>query len=174
LLPNRELIWSRKANTVRFKDEGVIPNHAHGPFIFYRGVVALPDGLDPAAITEEPSSRTAGVIPDATESMTTSITTLEFAKFSASQTVRPPSALAVTTAGLRRRRNPPRRDGHQCLFVSSDFLVVGAYPPSGTYDECTKSEDHRKPLKTIPKIGRPREDPVYGAKGPLMSWTSVR
>jgi uncharacterized protein YjlB len=69
----------------------------------------------------------------------------------------------------------PAGTGHQCLFASSDFLVVGAYPPSGTYDECTKSEDHRSALKTIPKVARPRKDPVYGAKGPLMSeWTTVR
>jgi hypothetical protein len=48
-----KLIRSRKANTFRFKDDGVIPNHAHWPFVFYRGVAALPDDLDPAAIMEE-------------------------------------------------------------------------------------------------------------------------
>ena len=69
----------------------------------------------------------------------------------------------------------PAGTGHQCLGASVDFLVVGAYPPSGTYDECTKSEEHARALKTIPKVGRPRKDPVYGTKGPLMSaWKRPR
>jgi uncharacterized protein YjlB len=45
--------------------------------------------------------------------------------------------------------------------------VIGAYPPNGTYDECTKSEDRKAALKTIPRVGRPRKDPVYGGDGPL-------
>ena len=58
----------------------------------------------------------------------------------------------------------PAGTGHQCLAASADFLVVGAYPPSGTYDECTKSEDHARALKTIPKVGRPGKDPVYSSQ----------
>jgi hypothetical protein len=48
--------------------------------------------------------------------------------------------------------------------ASKDFLVIGAYPPSGKYDECTSSEDHKRALTTIPKVGRPRKEPVYGTK----------
>ena len=33
--------------------------------------------------------------------------------------------------------------------------------PNGTYDECTKSEDPKAALKTIPKVGRPQR-PVFG------------
>ena len=69
----------------------------------------------------------------------------------------------------------PAGTGHHCLSASANFLVVGAYPPSGTYDECTKSEEHAQALKTIPKVGRPRKDPVYGSKGPLLSaWKPSR
>ena len=42
-----------------------------------------------------------------------------------------------------------------------------AYPPTGTYDECTTIEDRSRALKTIPKVPVPRKDPVYGTGGPL-------
>ncbi len=62
----------------------------------------------------------------------------------------------------------PAGTGHQCLAAEENFLVVGAYPPVGTYDECTKIEDRPKALKTIPKVPVPRKDPVYGTDGPLL------
>ena len=69
----------------------------------------------------------------------------------------------------------PAGTGHQCLGASDDFLVIGAYPPNGTYDECTKSEDRKAALKTIPRVGRPRKDPVYGSDGPLRTvWRAQR
>jgi uncharacterized protein YjlB len=61
----------------------------------------------------------------------------------------------------------PAGTGHQCLSASDDFLVVGAYPPTGTYDECTTVEDRPRALKTILKVGMPRRDPVYGSGGPI-------
>jgi uncharacterized protein YjlB len=62
----------------------------------------------------------------------------------------------------------PTGTGHQCLKSSDDFLVVGAYPRTGTFDICTMPEDLENALITIPKVAQSRKDPVYGAKGPLM------
>jgi uncharacterized protein YjlB len=61
----------------------------------------------------------------------------------------------------------PAGTGHQRLSASGDFLVVGGYPPSGTYDECTSLEGPLRALRSIPKVALPRKDPVYGAAGPL-------
>jgi uncharacterized protein YjlB len=61
----------------------------------------------------------------------------------------------------------PAGTGHQCLSADDDFLVIGAYPPIGTYDECTTVEHRPRALKTIPKVPVPRKDPVYGAGGPI-------
>ena len=62
----------------------------------------------------------------------------------------------------------PAGTGHQCLKASKDFLVVGAYPSSGTYDECTSLEHRKKALSTIPRVAPPRNDPVYAKGGPLI------
>ena len=62
----------------------------------------------------------------------------------------------------------PAGTGHQRLNASEDFLVVGAYPASGAYDECTSLEDRKTTLPAIPRVTRPRKDPVYGKDGPLM------
>jgi uncharacterized protein YjlB len=69
----------------------------------------------------------------------------------------------------------PAGTGHQCLSADHDFLVVGAYPPVGTYDECTTVEDRLKALKSIPRVPVPRKDPVYGADGPLLKlWKKAK
>jgi hypothetical protein len=40
----------RKPQTVRFKDDGLVPNHPRWPLIIYRGAVDLDDRHDPAAV----------------------------------------------------------------------------------------------------------------------------
>ena len=53
--------------------------------------------------------------------------------------------------------------------------MVGAYPPAGTYNECTTVEDRSRALKMIPKVARPRKDPAYGRDGPLSKlWKAGR
>ena len=62
----------------------------------------------------------------------------------------------------------PAGTGHQREKASEDFLVVGAYPTLGVYDECRSAEDREKALPAIDRVARPRKDPVYGKDGPLM------
>jgi uncharacterized protein YjlB len=63
----------------------------------------------------------------------------------------------------------PAGTGHQCLSASSDFSVVGAYPP-GPPVEITRPtpENHARALKTIPHVKMPKSDPVMGENGPLV------
>jgi uncharacterized protein YjlB len=170
----KRLVRLRKANVSKFKDDGVIPNNARWPLVLYRGAVALPDNLDPAAIMEDLfgendwgdswrdgiydyvhyHSRIHEVLGIARGNGT-----VRFGGNNGRTLQLKAGDVAILPAGT----------GHQCLSASANFLVVGAYPPSGTYDECTKSEEHARALKTIPKVGRPRKDPVYGSKGPLLS-----
>jgi uncharacterized protein YjlB len=70
----------------------------------------------------------------------------------------------------------PAGTGHQSLSASKGFIAVGAYPPTGTYDECGPSaEEHAQAMKTVQKVARPRQDPVFGPKGPLLKlWKPKR
>jgi hypothetical protein len=43
----------RKPHAVRFKDDGLVPNHPRWPLIIYRGAVDLDEGHDPAAVIED-------------------------------------------------------------------------------------------------------------------------
>jgi len=63
----------------------------------------------------------------------------------------------------------PAGTGHQCLSASSDFSVVGAYPPGPPMQISRPTpEDHARALKTIPEVKLPKTDPVLGAEGPLV------
>jgi uncharacterized protein YjlB len=168
-----DLVRRRKANEFWFKDDGLVPNHPFWPLVVYRSAVRLPEEFDPAAVLEElfevhgwgaswrngiydyvhyhsrihevlgVAAGTAKVRFGGKKGQTLSLKAGDF---------------AVLPAGT----------GHQCLSASDDFLVVGAYPPLGTYDECTTAQEHDGALATIRKVGRPRKDPVYGSKGPLL------
>ncbi len=63
----------------------------------------------------------------------------------------------------------PAGTGHRCLSASSDFCVIGAYPP-GPKMQITRPtpENHAKALKTIPEVPLPKTDPVLGPDGPLV------
>ncbi|MGA8748941.1 MAG: cupin, partial [Pseudolabrys sp.] len=55
------------------------------------------------------------------------------------------------------------------LSGSDDFLVIGAYPPDGTYNLCRGDNpaERNRALATIPKVPVPESDPVLGKAGPL-------
>ena len=62
----------------------------------------------------------------------------------------------------------PAGTGYQSLKASADLLVVGAYPASGSYDECKSEGEREKAIAAIERVPRPAQDPVYGEDGPLI------
>ena len=166
------LVRERKANEFRFADDGFIPNHPRWPLVVYRDTVSLPQEFDPAAVFEDLFERHGwgdswrnGVF-DYPHYHSRIHEVLGVARGSASirfggergrTLVVKAGDVAVLPAGT----------GHQCLGASEDFLVVGAYPPFGTYDVCTKLEEHDAAVQSIPKVRAPNEDPIYGTGGPL-------
>jgi uncharacterized protein YjlB len=166
------LVRERQANEFRFADDGFIPNHPLWPLVVYRDAVSLPKEFDPAAVFEDLFERHGwgdswrnGVF-DYPHYHSRIHEVLGVARGSANvrfggERGRTLAVKAGDVAVL------PAGTGHQCLGASDDFLVVGAYPPSGTYDVCTKPEDRAAALQSIPKVRSPNDDPVYGTGGPL-------
>jgi uncharacterized protein YjlB len=160
----------RRPHCRHFADDGAIPNNPL-PFVLYRGPVKLAGSADPAAVIEQLFARNGwgdswrNGIYDYVHyhsrihevlGVARGHARVRFGGNSGKIVVVKAGDVAVLPAGT----------GHQCLQASEDFLVVGAYPPSGTYDECRGSAaEHARALKTIPKVRRPRKDPVYGAAG---------
>ena len=63
----------------------------------------------------------------------------------------------------------PAGVGHKNLGCSSDFGVVGAYPPGQSPDMKYGEPDERpRCLEEIALVDSPETDPVYGAGGPLL------
>ncbi len=63
----------------------------------------------------------------------------------------------------------PAGTGHQKLMGSDDFLVIGGYPPDGTYNLCRGDNpaERDKALVSIPKVPLPDTDPLTGKNGAL-------
>jgi uncharacterized protein YjlB len=167
------LVRRRKPHAYRFKDDGLIPNHPIWPLIIYKRAVLLPGSLDPAAVYEDLFESNGwkdswrDSIFDYVHYHSRIHEVLGVAHGSGRVQFGGPKG-RILTLKAGDAAILPAGTGHQCLKASKDFLVIGAYPPSGTYDECTSQEDREKALTTIPKVASPRKDPVYGKDGPLM------
>jgi uncharacterized protein YjlB len=170
-------IRPRKANAWCFHDDGVTPNHPRWPLIVYRGVFRF-GAYDPAALFEDAFAHNGwgdswrNGIYDYNHYHSRIHEVLGVARGRAKVRFGGAKGRALTikagdVAIL------PAGTGHQCLEASADFVVVGAYPPQGQYDECASAQDHARAVKTVGKVARPRKDPLYGGKGPLLlAWAA--
>jgi uncharacterized protein YjlB len=167
-----DLAQTRKPHTVRFKDGGLVPNHPRWPLIVYRGAVDFRGRNDPAALFEDLFEANGwgdtwrDSIYDYVHYHSRIHEVLGIARGKGRVRLGGDKGRIFTlkagdVAAL------PAGIGHQCLSADGDFLVVGAYPSAGTYDECTTVEERPQALKSIPKVPPPRKDPLYGAAGPL-------
>lgn len=167
-----DLVRARKPYSVRFQDDGLIPNHPRWPLIIYRNAVALDDRQDPAAVIEDlfeangwGDSWRDGIYDyvhyhsgiHEVLGIARGKGRVRFGGKKGRILTLKAGDVAILPAGT----------GHQCLLADDEFLVIGAYPPAGTYDECTAVDDRPRTLKTIREVPVPRKDPVYGAGGPL-------
>ena len=159
--------------TLRFADDGRIPNNPALPLVLYRGGIDLSGSPDPEKVIEKAFAANGwgkmwrnGIYPYAHyHSMVHEVmgiargrARVRFGGDNGEEIEIAAGDVVVLPAGT----------GHQRLAQSDDLVVVGAYPPNGTYNLCrgNKSE-HAKAVVTIPKVPLPASDPVLGKDGPL-------
>ncbi|MER8409590.1 cupin [Mesorhizobium sp. M1307] len=152
-----EFVKVKKPFEFRFKDDGLVPNHPFWPFVVYRGAVRSVEQFDSAAVLEELfeangwSSCWRDGIYRYVHNQSRKNEVLGVARGTGKVRFggnrgRTLSLKAGNVAVL------PAGTSHQCLSESGGFLVVGVYPASGAYDECTTAQEHERALRTIPKL----------------------
>jgi uncharacterized protein YjlB len=161
--------------THTFADDGSVPNNPALPLVLYRGGIDLAGAFDPEAAIEQTFAANGwgdmwrnGIYPfvhyhsavHEALGIARGSATVRFGGDKGQEIEVAAGDVAILPAGT----------GHQRLKQSNDLVVIGAYPPSGTYNLCRGSKAERaKALATIPNVPRPATDPVFGADGPLTS-----
>jgi uncharacterized protein YjlB len=157
-----------------FADDGAIPNNPRLPFLHYRNAIDLSGTPDPEKLIESLFKRNGwgdmwrnGIFPyvhyhsmiHEGMGIARGRAKVRFGGDKGQELELTAGDVALLPAGT----------GHQCLWASSDLMVIGTYPKTGRYNLCRGSKaEHAKALASIPAVPLPDRDPVYGADGPLL------
>ena len=161
------------SESVRFAASGDMPNHPHFPLLFYRDVVSGEGEVAAAALEALfaangwPPAWRNGIYPFH-HYHTLGHETLGCAAGTARvlmggpggrEVMLKPGDVAVLPVGM----------GHCRLQASSDFMVIGAYPPGQRADICREAATPEM-LARIRDLPAPSTDPVGCAEGVTRLW----
>jgi uncharacterized protein YjlB len=177
----RALVRTRKPAAFRFRDDGIVPNNPKFPALLYRGAVQLKGRRFPPEVVIDALFDSNGWARSWRD------TVYDFVHYHSQihevMGVARGSA-RIECGGVKGRVLSlragdvlvlPAGTGHRLIESSRDFLVVGAYPQGGTYDECTDTRERPDAAKRIAKVRKPDTDPVHGRGGPLReAWRKER
>jgi len=163
-----------KPQRMKFRPDGYIPNNPSLPLLYYRKAIRFDRKGDPAALLEAIFNANGWG-----EAWRNGI--YDFVHYH--PRIHEVLGVARGSAKLRLGGNKgttvhvsagdvvlvPAGVGHECLSADQEFLVVGAYPATGTYSECRGSyAEYLKARPQIKRVPRPAKNPLFGTKQP--SW----
>jgi len=156
-----------------FGDDGSVPNNPRLPLLVYRGAVDLSLGPSAERVIESTFGANGwgdmwrnGIYPfvhyhsmiHEALGVARGRAKVRFGGDNGDAFDLAPGDVAVLPAGT----------GHLCLWAAPDLCVIGAYPPTGTYDLRRGSRaDHDRAVVSIPRVPHPETDPIHGVGGPL-------
>lgn len=173
-IPRREEALERvkpvKPQRMKFRADGYIPNNPTLPLLYYRGAVRFDRKGDPAALLESIFNANGwgqawrNGIYDFVHYHPRIHEVLGIARGNATLRLGG-NAGATVKVSAGDIVFVPAGVGHECLSANRDFLVVGAYPATGTYSECRGSfQEYDKARSAIRRVPRPTKNPLTGAK----------
>jgi uncharacterized protein YjlB len=176
-IPSREealaCVRDCRPTQMKFRDDGYVPNNPKCSLLYYRKALRFGRKYDPAAVLEKifnvhgwGDAWRSGIY-DFVHYHSMIHEVLGVARGSATLRLGGNKGRTVKVAGGD-VIIIPAGVGHECLKASKEFLVVGAYPPTGTYNECRGSFQERdKAIAAISRVGAPKQHPLYGSRQPL-------
>src|SRR3979490_2254446 len=131
-----DLARVRKPHKIRFKDDGLVPNHQRWPLIIYRKAVAFDDRQDPAAVLEDLFEANGwgdtwrDGIYDYVHYHSRVHEVLGIARGKGRVRFGGKTGRIFTLQAGDVAILPPRT-GHQCVAAAGHFLVIGLSPAAG-------------------------------------------
>jgi uncharacterized protein YjlB len=164
---------------LNFKDDGIFPNSPLALLFYWRAITT--DVKDPASIFEKCFAEN-----DWTNSWRNGVYSFPHYHSTSHEVLGVYSGTATLRLGGEHGKNVEVQAGdvivipagvaHQNIGASDDFGVVGAYPGGRDWDLLRGLPDERPSADhNIAAVPIPHNDPIYGAKGPLLCiWRSSR
>ena len=159
---------------ILLRDDGIIPNNPTLPLLLFRRAIDLSGTPDPENVVEDVFGRNGwgdmwrnGIYPfvhyhsmiHEALGIARGRAKVRFGGALGREIEVEAGDVAVLPAGT----------GHQRLWQSPDLTVIGAYPPSGTYNLCEGTPaEYARAHAAIGQVLLPEADPVFGPDGPLM------
>lgn len=170
--PMKELVASVEVRTHLLGDDGVFPNHAHLPLLFYPQALRLANTnqerkvQDLLATNQWHNSWVNGLYAYHHYHSTAHEVLVIFAGSAEVQFGGPQGIRATVQAGDGVMI--PAGMAHKRLNSHGGFTVIGAYPRGQDVDMCYGEPGERPQADArIAALAVPEMDPLYGRKGPL-------